>query len=124
MLTCGDQLLHFEMDTQPFNTRLTTLFNDHKRNLNLIQRLSKFPTQPGSSPLKPEGGDPRVELSAEIHQNLKDQEEDFELLRQEIEDQTNNPSWVNTSRRGESKRDSERTALAAQVTRLGEDLKL
>lgn len=113
----------FEMNTQTLNVRLTPLFDAHKQTLNLIHRLSKLPAQPGSSPLNPDAGDARVELSAEIHQSLKEQEEDFELIRQEFEDQTGSASWANSSRRRDSVRDKERSALAAQVTRLGEDLR-
>lgn len=65
----------------------------------------------------------RVELSAEIHQNLKEQEEEFELLRQEVEDQTDCGNWTSAARRRDSEADKERTALVAQVTRLGEDLR-
>lgn len=111
------------MNTQSLNARLTPLFDTHRKTLNLIHRLAKLPAQPGSSPLNPGEGDARVELSAEIHQSLKEEEEDFELIRQEFEDQTNSGSWTNPSRRRDSAKDKERSALAAQVTRLGEDLR-
>ena len=65
-----------------------------------------------------------MELSAEIHQSLKEQEEDFELLRQEVEDQTNTSSWSSSARRRDSGKNSQRRDLAAQVTRLSEDLKM
>lgn len=65
----------------------------------------------------------RVELSAEIHQSLKEQEEEFELLRQEVEDQTDRGSWTSAARRRDSEADKERTALVAQITRLEEDLR-
>lgn len=110
------------MNPQKLSERLIPLFDAHKHNLHLIHRLSKLPAQPGSSSLNPEAADARVELSAEIHQSLKLQEEEFELLRQEAEDLTSTGSWT-TARRRESEADKEQTGLAAQVTRLGEDLR-
>ena len=112
------------MTTQALNARLTSLFESLKQTQQLITRLSKFPAQPGASPPNPDEGDARVELSAEIHQSLKEQEEDFEILRQEVEDQTNTSSWSSSARRRDSGKDNQRIDLAAQVTRLGEDLKM
>jgi len=112
------------MSAQALNARLTSLFESLKQTQNLITRLSKLPTQPGSSPSNPEEGDARVELSAEIHQSLKEQEEDFDLLRQGVEDQTNSVDWSSSARPRGSGRDRERTDLASQITRLGEDLKM
>lgn len=111
------------MNTQKLKARLTPLFEAHKQTLHLIYRLSKLPIQPGSSPLNPEAADARVELSAEIHQSLKEQEEEFELLRQEFEDQADRGSWAPATRRRDSVVDKERAGLAAQITRLGEDLR-
>lgn len=104
--------------------RLQTIYDVHKQTLHLIHRLSKLQATPGSSFLDPEADDARLELSAEIHQSLKEQEEEFELLRQEVEDQTNTVSWTSSARRRDSERERERTGLAAQVARLGEDQKL
>ena len=112
------------MTTQALNARLTTLCESLKRTQQLISRLSKFPAQAGASPSDLDGGDARVELSAEIHQSLKEQEEDFDLLRQEAEDQTNTSSWSSSARRRDSAKDSQRSDIAAQITRLGEDLKM
>ena len=112
------------MSTQALNARLIPLFESLKQTQQLITQLSKSPAQPGSSSSNPDEGDARLELGAEIHQSLKEQEEDFELLRQEVEDQTNTSSWSSSARRRDSAKDGERTDLAAQVTRLGEDLKM
>ncbi len=111
------------MTPATLSARLTSLYDVHRQTLHLITRLSKLPIQPGSSSLDPEEADARIELSAEIHQNLKDQEEELELLRQEVEDLTNPTSWTG-SRRRDSDKDREYTSLVAQVARLGEDLKL
>ncbi|KAI9879690.1 MAG: hypothetical protein M1830_007636 [Pleopsidium flavum] len=111
------------MTSTSLSVRLTSLFDAHRQTLHLIARLSKLPIQPGSSSLNPGDGDARVELSAEIHQNLKEQEEELELLRQEVEDLTSTSSWGGNRRR-DSQKERERTDLAAQVARLGEDLKL
>lgn len=111
------------MNAQALQARLTPLFDSLKQTQQLITRLSKLPSSAGSSPSNLEG-DARVELSADIHQSLKEQEEDFELLRQEVEDQTNSSSWASNARRRDSGREREKTDLTAQVTRLGEDLKM
>ena len=111
------------MSTQELNARLTSLFDAHKQTLHLINRLAKLPAQPGSAPLSSDSADARLELGAEIHQSLKEQEEDFELLRQEVEDQTNSASLSSAARRKDSEKERERTDLAAQVTRLGENLR-
>lgn len=112
------------MTTQAIASRLTALSNAHKQTLQFINRLAKLPIQPGSSSLDPDEADARLELSAEIHQSLKEQEEEFELLRQESEDLINSGSWGSVSHRRDGDNQSSRTALAAQVARLGEDLKL
>lgn len=53
---------------------------------NLIDRLANINFQPGSIPL--DDGDENVatELTSEIHQTIKDQDEDFELLLEEVHD--------------------------------------
>ncbi|KAL9014927.1 MAG: hypothetical protein Q9173_000432 [Seirophora scorigena] len=112
------------MNIPNLTDRLQTINEAYKQTLHLIHRLSKLPATPGSSSLDPEAADARLELSAEIHQSLKEQEEEFELLRQEVDDQTGTASWTSSARRRDSERERERTALAAQVARLGEDQKL
>ena len=112
------------MSIQSLLTRLDFLSNLLKHTQQLISRLSKSPCQPGASSSHPDEGEARVELSAEIHQNLKEQEEDFEILRQECEDQTNSSSWSVARSRRNSVKETERTNLAAQVARFGEDLKM
>lgn len=109
------------MTTQALNARLTVLFDAHKQTLHLINRLAKLPSQPGTESLNPESTEARLELGADIHQSLKEQEEDFELLRQEIEDQTS-ASLTTAARRKDSERERETTDLLARVSRLGENL--
>ena len=107
--------------TQSLTNRLNSLSESNKGVLQLIQRLSKLDFQPGTTPLNAEEGDARLELSAEIHENLKQIEDDLELLRQEVEDvvQINGSA----TRRRDSTRDSERARLAVLLARLTEDLK-
>ena len=111
------------MNAHASEARLTSLFESLKHIQQLITRLSRLPAQPGSSPADPDEGDARIELGAEIHQRLKDQEEDFELIRQEVADQTATSSWSSAGRARNSGRGSADADLAAQVTRFGEDLK-
>ena len=111
------------MSSQTLNAQLGSLFEAHKQTLQLIDRLAKLTIQPGSSALTSDSSDARVELGAEIHQSLKEQEESFELLRQEVEDPTINAGWELAARRKHSDKERDRTDLATQVTRLGENLK-
>lgn len=112
------------MNAQALHARLTPLFESLKQTQQSITRLSKLSTQASPSTSKTEEGEARVDLSAEIHQSLKEEEEELELLRQEVEDQTNISGWVSSSRRRDSGRGKEKADLAAQITRLGEDLKM
>ena len=113
------------MSTISIQARLNPLIESLKQTQHLISRLSKLPSTPGSSSNNPDEGDARVELSSEIHQSLKEQEEDFELVRQEAEDLTNNSNWA---RRRDTDRDvnkeRERNNLISQVAKFGEDLKM
>ena len=111
------------MNAHPSEARLTAVFESLKQIQQLITRLSKLPAQPGLSPADPDEWDARIELSAEIHQRLKEQEEDFGLLRQELEDQTTTSTWSSAGRPRNSGRERADADLAAQVTRLEEDLK-
>lgn len=113
--------------------RLSTLSDSHKTTLQLIQRLAKLSFQPGSTPLDTEEGDVRIELASDIHESLKQQEEDLELLRQEIEDWAwEDPQHVaHALRRKDSERENsrekdrerEKLRIRVQVARLGEDFK-
>ncbi len=111
------------MNVHASEARLTPLFESLKQIQQLITRLSKLPAQPGLSPANPDEWDARVELGAEIHQRLKEQEEDFGLIRQGIEDHTNTSTWSPAGRPRNSGREKADADLAAQITRLGEDLK-
>ena len=86
----------------------------------LITRLSKLSFQPGSEPLEGEGS-VRVELAQDIHDSLKQLEEELELLKQEAEDLTT--SATGSVRRRDSEREREKVRLSAQIARLGEDLR-
>ncbi|QDS72938.1 hypothetical protein FKW77_008262 [Venturia effusa] len=113
--------------------RLSALSESHKTTVQLIQRLSKLSFQPGSTPLDTEEGDVRIELTNDIHESLKQQEEDLELLKQEIDDWAwEDPQQAAHSlRRKDSQRDNsrekdrerEKLRVRVQVARLGEDLK-
>lgn len=109
------------MSVQHLNARLSPLNDAHKQTIQLIHRLSKHSVPLGSSLLNP---DIRLELSTEIHQNLKDQEEELELLRQEVEDQAITAGGASSARRRNSGEEREQTEIIAQVARLAEDLKL
>ncbi|KAF2835495.1 Sec20-domain-containing protein [Patellaria atrata CBS 101060] len=107
------------MTTQSLNARIAHLTDSNKSVVLLIHRLSKLNFQPGSTPLDDDTNDVRVELSAEIHDNLKQQEEELEILRQEFNDLA---SSIADRRKG-SEKDRERSRIAVQLAKLGEDLR-
>lgn len=112
------------MTSQSLNHRLNALVDAQRTTIHLINRLSKLPTHLGSSASQGVDGDARVELSSETHQNLKEQEEALELLRQEVEDFSAG-SFSATFEGGNRglDREGDKARLVAQVSRLGEDLK-
>ncbi|KAF2141813.1 uncharacterized protein K452DRAFT_318753 [Aplosporella prunicola CBS 121167] len=106
--------------TQALSTRLTQLSDANKQTVQLIQRLAKLQFQPGSTPLDAQDeGDVRVELGSEIHEGLKQQDEELEFLRQEVEELTAS----SVKRKDNSEREREKSRLNIQIARLGEDLK-
>ena len=112
------------MSATSLNLRLDSLFDSLKQTELLITRLSKSTPQAKTASPNQEDGDARIELTADIHQSLKEQEEDFELLRQEAEDQTSTIGWVSASRPRGNEKEQDRTDVAAQINRLGEELKI
>ena len=99
--------------------QLAQLSDSLKTTNNLISQLSKLSFQPGSEPLETDQGTVRVELSQDIHDSLKQLEEDLELLKQEAEDLNAGAG----TRRKDSDKDREKARISAQVARLVEDLK-
>jgi protein transport protein SEC20 len=94
----------------------------------LITRLARLTFPPGAEPLDDEGNSVRIELAQDIHEGLKQLEEDLELLRGDIEDATPVAKAPATGRlRSGSVRHSskgqEHERLGTQVVRLGEDLR-
>ena len=109
------------MSTESLNLRLDSLRESLRQTNQLTIRLSKL--SPSGLP-RPDEANARVELSTEIHQSLKEEEEDFELLRQEAEDNSNRSGRSNTYRRKGSGNDRETADTATQIERLGEDLQM
>lgn len=114
-------------------SRLNALQQQYKQAITLIQRLQKLPAVPGAYASTAEKAEhSRIELASEIHHSLKEQESDFEVLRQEVEDEFGQHSsavggrWVGGGsivRRRNDRADTERERILAQTSRLGEDLK-
>lgn len=79
------------MSFDALQERLTTLQETTSQVKDLIERLAKLNFQPGSVPL-PQGGDAEddenvaTELSTEINQTLREEEEELELLEEEAMD--------------------------------------
>jgi hypothetical protein len=104
------------MSLQVLQERLTALQTTTKQIEELISRLANFKFQPGSIPLDDEDGDVSTELSNEIHQTLKEQVEDLELLEQEVQD-------LPSGRPG-SDRERDKAELRSRVARASQELKL
>jgi protein transport protein SEC20 len=106
--------------------RLQALTDTYKNTIALIQRLQKLPSS--ARTYSNSDSDPRIELSSEIHQSLKEQQNELETLRQEIDDATNDYSRAyvrgGSVRRRNSEQAHERERVAAMVAKLGEDLKM
>ena len=109
------------MSVADIQIRLRPLFEENKRISALTTKLAKL-SAPADGAV-PEEGESRVELSAEIHQSLKDLEEDFEGLKQEADDLTATAT-ATAARRRDPAKEQERVAVATQVGRLGEDIRL
>lgn len=95
--------------------RLQALADSYKDTLAQIQELRTF------SPANYTSGDPderRLELTTEIHDSLKEQENTLEILKQELEDDA-----IPAHRRDSSPRGSERERNADLLARLDEDVK-
>ncbi|EXJ74098.1 uncharacterized protein A1O5_02392 [Cladophialophora psammophila CBS 110553] len=95
--------------------RLQALADSYKETLSQIQELRKFSISSNSYDNPDER---RLELATEIHDNLKEQEDRLEILRQELEDDA-----IPIHRRDLSTRESERERNADLLARLTEDLK-
>ena len=118
--------------TAQLTNQLASLTDTLKQTNALISRLAKLSFSPGTEPLDDEDGSyVRVELSQDIHESLKQLEEDLELLKQEVED-TAIPAHALggslRSRSGSVRHSSlsgkvqEKERLNTGVVKLGEDL--
>jgi protein transport protein SEC20 len=74
------------MSFQTISERLTALQESNAQLKELIDRLATIKFQPGSIPLDNEEGNVMTELTSEIQQTLKDQDEDLELLQEDVYD--------------------------------------
>lgn len=113
--------------TTHLTASLANLTDSLKTTNLLITRLARLTFPPGAEPLDDEGNSVRIELAQDIHEGLKQLEEDLELLRGDIEDSippTRTPTGglLHSSSARPSTKGTERERLSSQVVRLGEDL--
>ncbi|KAF2675460.1 hypothetical protein BT63DRAFT_409545 [Microthyrium microscopicum] len=106
---------------QSLEARLTALHETHKTTLQLITRLANLKFQPGSLSLSNDGENVQTELTSEIHEGLKKEDEELEILKQEVQDVTTLDHGA-TARR-DTQKGKEQARLAVQLARLGEDFK-
>jgi protein transport protein SEC20 len=71
---------------QSLNERLTALVDTTSEIQELITRLATLKFQPGSVPLEGDEGDVSQELSTEIGQTLREQDDELEDLTQQVKD--------------------------------------
>jgi protein transport protein SEC20 len=113
--------------TTHLTASLANLTDSLKTTNLLITRLARLTFPPGAEPLDDEGNSVRIELAQDIHEGLKQLEEDLELLRGDIEDaippaRTPTGGLLHSSSARPSTKGTERERLSIQVVRLGEDL--
>lgn len=107
--------------------RLQDLNESIQQTISLIQHLAKL--QPQTNGLEPTDGLPAADssletvtdLSAEIHDVLKQQEEDLALLKQDVDDETTPQGFGLGARRGHYS--DKGNALGEGCEALAEDLK-
>lgn len=104
------------MSFEALHERLTALQETTSQLQELIDRLANLKFQPGSVPLgNDDENNVAAELSAEINQILREEEEDLELLQEEVTDLR--------SRRPGSEAEHNKARLKAGATRLDGELK-
>jgi hypothetical protein len=74
------------MSFEVVSERLRVLQESNAQLKDLIDRLATLKFQPGSIPLDEGEDNAKVELTAEIHQIIKDQEEDLTILQEDVTD--------------------------------------
>ncbi|KAH8657642.1 Sec20-domain-containing protein [Tricladium varicosporioides] len=72
------------MSFEAVSERLAALQDSNVQLRDLINRLTSIKFQPGSVPVESEEGNAITELTLEIQQTIKDQDEDFEILQEEV----------------------------------------
>lgn len=114
--------------TAHLSASLADLADSLKQTNNLITRLSKLTFPPGAESLDNEEDSVRIELAQDIHESLKQLEEDLELLRGDIEDSTPTTKAAPTGRlrsnsvRLSSSKNQEHDRILASAARLSEDV--
>ncbi|CAG8971628.1 hypothetical protein HYALB_00008022 [Hymenoscyphus albidus] len=103
------------MSFESVSERLTALQNTNAQLKELIERLATLKFQPGSVPLDNDDDNVMAELTADIHQTLKEQEEDFEVLQEDVLD-------LNPGRAG-SELELQKEGLDSAVKRAIKELK-
>lgn len=74
------------MSFQSVSDQLAILQDSNAQLKDLIERLGNLKFQPGSVPLDDDEENVITELATEIQQTLRDQEEDFEGLKEDVLD--------------------------------------
>lgn len=88
------------MSFQSVSDQLSILQESNAQLKDLIDRLGNLKFQPGSVPLDDDEENIITELAAEIQQTLRDQEEDFGALQEDVYDlQVEEPSSESADRK-------------------------
>lgn len=112
------------MSTPVVSANAAALSDSIKLTFHLIHRLSKL-ASPSTSTPPDEHSDVSQELTQDIRESLKQNEEALESIRQETDDLVTTGAAASAAahRRRDSIKERERARIAAQVARLEEDLK-
>lgn len=105
------------MNAADLSAQLISLSDSLRTTTSLISKLAKLQFQPGTASFEDDGG-ARIELAQDIHESLKQLEEELEFLRQEADDYREQSSL----RRRRDSRAGEEARVSAKVARVGEEL--
>ena len=98
-------------------SRLNALHETHKSTLQLINRLASLKFTPGT--LLADTTSERIALSSEIHEVLKREDEELEVVQLEVDEFAGDHQIPR--RQVDSELDKEYSRLVVQLTRLKED---
>ncbi len=108
------------MSSISLSQRLHALSDTYKQTLTLVQELQSFPSAQHTDNVSTSLDQQRLDLANDCHDTLKSAEDALDLLRQEVDDYTEN---TRARRSTQTPQDEERDRNATSIVRLAEDIK-